>query len=115
MRILSGFSSFVFKIEKRSSWCDIFSERYYWSLFENVRYICIDIINFGYMVKYWSLRILFFNLLALFIKNLWLPQYWYKYSKFSSTELSEFTYKYGANHKIFNKNGRKTKKLDPPR
>ena len=49
------------------------------------------------------------------LKILWSAQYWYKYSESSSTELSEYIYKYGANHKSFNKNGRKTKKLDPPR
>ena len=69
LRILKGFSSFVFKIEKISSKCDIFLERHYPSLFENVRYICIDIINHRNIVKHWSLRNYFFCLFAIFIKD----------------------------------------------
>ncbi len=70
----------------------------------------MDIINYRNIVKYWSSRILFFSLFAISIKFIWLAPHLYIYSESSSTELSEYIYKYRANRIILNENDRNTKK-----
>ena len=70
----------------------------------------MDIINYRNIVKYWSSRILFFSLFAISITFIWLAPHLYIYSESSSTELSEYIYKYRANHIIINENDRNTKK-----
>ena len=70
----------------------------------------MDIINYRNIVKYWSLRILFLSLFAISIEFIWLAPHLYIYSESSSTELSEYIYKYRANRIILNENDRNTKK-----